>query len=102
MRNGRGMPIAKFLDKIIPTLANGARNLDGTRDTRCSTHASRIAPRSLISVHRPRRKSTETGRALTLVNGLSDLHARQVRRASESVYYVFNSRVSHTRRYDSR
>lgn len=31
-------------------------------------------------------------------DGLSDLHARQVRRASESVYYVFNSRVSHTRR----
>lgn len=34
------------------------------------------------------------------LSGLSDLHARQVHTA-ESVYYVFNSRVLHTRHSDS-
>lgn len=62
--------------------------------SRCKTRAH-AHPLLLLSVEKARKPASPRSHAR---DGLSDLHARQVRRASESVYYVFNSRVSHTRR----
>lgn len=77
---------------IHPWLAR-ARARGGRRTRACAFRVAAIL--SVRLVEKARKPASPRSHAR---DGLSDLHARQVRRASESVYYVFNSRVSHIRR----
>lgn len=63
----------------------------------CESCAENATSRSLGPICIATEKARKP--ASSRLSGLSDLHARQVHTA-ESVYYVFNSRVLHTRHSD--
>jgi len=91
----------------------GAQVLADTRDTR-SAHARTRCIRSRVHVaHAHARRGAHIASSFIEKTRKPAARARSLPRrlkwfacatgaARESVYYVFNSRVSHTRRYDSR